>query len=65
MSLKGIQFVSDAHGKKTGIFVDLRRYNELWEDIYDMLLAETRKNEPRIPWKDVKRHLKTKHKQHG
>ena len=47
MTLEGIQFVTDATGKRKAVMLDLERYGELWEDIYDILLARERENEPR------------------
>jgi hypothetical protein len=54
MSLKGVQFLSDESGKKRGVLLDLRRHGRIWEDIYDRMVAESRKSEPRIAWEDVK-----------
>jgi hypothetical protein len=58
MDLKGVQFVSDAGGQRTGVLIDLRRHRALWEDVYDVLLAESRKKEPRLGCDDVKRRLR-------
>jgi len=29
--MKGIQFVTDDQGQKTAVFIDLKKYGELWE----------------------------------
>ncbi|MFH1738562.1 MAG: hypothetical protein ABIH23_06105 [bacterium] len=55
--MKGIQFVIDDRGEKTGVLIDLREYGELWEDIYDSLIAHARKNEPRESLEVVKEEL--------
>ncbi len=60
MTLKGVQFVSDQDGKKTAVLIDLRRCGPVWEDFYDVLMAEARKDELRIPWGDVKKHLRAR-----
>lgn len=65
MSMKGVQFVTDAQGKKTGVLIDLNRHRYLWEDIYDIIVAEARKNEPRIPWEEVKGRLKDRRSRRG
>ena len=65
MAVKGVQFVSDAEGKKTGVLLDLRRHRRLWEDIYDTLLAEARKDEPRSDWEQVKKRIHFKRSQRG
>jgi hypothetical protein len=46
-SLHGIEFVVDEQGNKTAVVLDLKEHGELWEDIYDSLLARSRKAEPR------------------
>lgn len=55
--LEGIQFVTDTTGKQTAVLLDLTIYGELWEDIYDVLLARERENEPRESLEDVKQML--------
>ena len=57
MTLEGVQFVTDASGKRTAVMLDLDRYGELWEDIYDILLARERENEPRESLEDVEKLL--------
>ena len=58
--MKGVQFLADERGTTTGVLLDLRRHRRLWEDIYDTWIAEQRKGEARVAWKDVKRRLKRK-----
>ncbi len=55
--LEGIQFVTNAAGKRTAVLIDLERYRELWEDIYDILLTRERENEPRETLAEVKEML--------
>ena len=52
--MKGIQFVIDDAGKKKAVILDLEEWGELWEDIYDTLLHQARKEEPTVAWEDVK-----------
>lgn len=63
--MRGVQFLSDEGGKKTAVLIDLRRHRQIWEDIYDAMVAESRKHEPRVPWEDVKRRLRVKRKRRG
>ena len=65
MTLKGVQFVSDMEGKKTAVLIDLRRCGLIWEDFYDVLMAEARKDEPRVPWEDVKKRLRARRARRG
>jgi hypothetical protein len=56
--VKGVQFLVDDRGKKTGVVIDLREYRELWEDFYDAALARARRKEPRESLSAVKRRLR-------
>lgn len=55
--LRGIDFVLDSAGRKKAVLIDLRRHSEVWEDLYDSLVAEQRRGEPRESIADVKRRL--------
>jgi len=52
--MRGIQFVIDDTGKKTAVVLDLEEWGELWEDIYDILVSESRRGEPTVPWEELK-----------
>jgi len=56
--VKGVQFVVDEKGQKTGVVIDLREYKELWEDFYDTALVRARHREPRESLATVKRRLR-------
>jgi hypothetical protein len=55
--MKGVQFVVDGSGRKTGVVIDLRKNPELWEDLFDCALVRRRKGEPRETFDAVKRRL--------
>jgi hypothetical protein len=55
--MDGIHFVIDEQGKKTAVQIDLKKHGELWEDIYDSLIAQSRTNEPRESLEDVRKKL--------
>jgi hypothetical protein len=55
--LEGIQFVTNARGKKTAVLIDLERYGKLWEDFYDVLIAYQRADEPRESLQSVREAL--------
>jgi hypothetical protein len=65
LSLKGIQFLFDAEGKETAVLINLRHNRQVWEDIYDVIVADSRKDEPRVAWEDVKRRLKARRASRG
>lgn len=52
--MKGIEFVVDDSGKKKAVLIDLKQWGELWEDFYDVLVSESRKNEPTVSWSKLK-----------
>ena len=56
--MEGISYIVNDKDKKIAAIVDLEMYGELWEDIEDILLAESRKNEETVPWEQVKEELK-------
>lgn len=55
--MEGIQFVTNHKGKKVAVLIDLDVHGELWEDIYDQLLAEERKSDKRLPYETVRKRL--------
>jgi hypothetical protein len=52
--LKGVQFIVDDAGKKTAVVLSLEEWGELWEDIYDILVSESRQGEPTVSWEELK-----------
>ncbi len=46
MAVRGVQFVTDTEGRKVDVLLDLGEWGELWEDIYDNMLAAERAAEP-------------------
>jgi PHD/YefM family antitoxin component YafN of YafNO toxin-antitoxin module len=56
--MEGIQFVTDDKGRKTAVLIDLKKYGELWEDIYDSLTAKRRAGEPRESIEEVRESLR-------
>lgn len=57
--MKGIQFVTDSDGKAVAVQIDLEQWGELWEDMYDRMLIDQRRNEATVPWDDVRKELQT------
>jgi len=56
--MRGIQFVIDDTGKRTAVIINLEEWGELWEDIYDILVSESRRGEPTVPWEELKAEIK-------
>jgi hypothetical protein len=52
--MTGIQYVTDEKGRRVAVQIDLKKHQELWEDIEDVLVSQSRRHEKRIPLGKVK-----------
>ena len=52
--MTGIQFVTDAKGRKLAVQIDLKRYGAVLEDFWDGLISESRRKEKGIPLEKIK-----------
>ena len=52
------QFVVDTKGKKTGVILSLKRYEQLMEDLHDLAIVAERRHEEPISLEEMKRRLK-------
>lgn len=59
--MKGIQYISDENNQRKAVIIDLKtliqKPNQV-EDALDALVAESRKEEPRLDWEKVKKVLR-------
>jgi hypothetical protein len=55
--MTGIQFVTDAKGRKVAVQIDLNKHKALWEDLQDVLVSQSRQREKGIPLAKVKADL--------
>ena len=55
--MEGIQFVTNDKGERVAVQIDLRKYGDLWEDVYDSLTARKRAKETRESLDAVKQRL--------
>ncbi|WKN40788.1 hypothetical protein [Tunicatimonas pelagia] len=60
--MKGIRYLVDERQEKVAVQIDLKKYGELWEDFYDIIVAESRKEEETVDWESVKKELKAEGK---
>jgi hypothetical protein len=61
--MKGIHYITDESNQKKAVVIELstlQRNPQQVEDLLDVLLAESRKNEPKLDWEEVKQKLQTK-----
>lgn len=62
---RNVQYVTDANGERTAVILPLQEYEELLEDLHVIRVAEETKDEPRIPWDQVKAELVSEGKLNG
>jgi hypothetical protein len=62
---RNVQYVTDANGERTAVILPLEEYEELLEDLHVIRVAEETKDEPRIPWEQVKAELVSEGKLDG
>ncbi len=55
--IEGVDFVVDVAGERKAVLIDLQRHRDLWEDFYDTLLVQERRQEPRETLEEVKKKL--------
>ena len=55
--MRGVQFLVDSDGEKTGVLIDLKKNAQLWEDFYDVAVAKARAKEPRESLESVRLQL--------
>ena len=54
---RNVQYVTDANGERTAVILPLEEYEELLEDLHVTRVAEETRDEPTIPWAEVKAEL--------
>lgn len=52
--MTGIQFITNEDGHKTAAVIDLATHRELWEDIEDVLVSRSRRQERGVPLARIK-----------
>jgi hypothetical protein len=53
--MSGIPFVTDAKGRKVAVLINLKKHGAIWEDFWDGLVSESRRNEKEIPYEHYRR----------
>jgi hypothetical protein len=53
--MKGGSYLVDDAGNKTAVILDLRKHRRVWEDIYDRMLIQSHRREPRELIEQVRR----------
>ena len=58
MAVRGVQFVTDSDGQRIAVLLDLKEWGELWEDIYDNMIADERAGESSMPLEEFEAELR-------
>ena len=58
MAVRGVQFVTDSDGQRIAVLLDLKEWGELWEDIYDNMIADERIGESSMPLEEFETELR-------
>ena len=57
-AIRGVQFLVDDDGERTGVLIDLKKNAQLWEDFYDVAVSKLRAHENRESLETVRRRLR-------
>ncbi len=60
--LPGITYTADRKNNRIVVVMDMERYGVLWQDMYDGIFAEMRKDEPVLTLDQLKEQLKAEGK---
>lgn len=55
--MRGVDYIVDDTGKRKAVMIDLRDWGKLWEDFQDVIVSESRKGEPTVPFDTLKADL--------
>ena len=54
------EYIVDKNGQKKSVILDIGEYEELLEDIESLALIADTKEEPKIPFEEIKKRLKAR-----
>jgi hypothetical protein len=63
--MKGVSYVLDDNDRKKAVIIDLKtieKFDNQLEDLFDIIIAESRKGEKTIPFEEVVRDMKKRGK---
>ena len=56
--MKGVTYFYDEKGEPKAVLIDLKKNPDVWEDFYDFMTLEERRNEPTCSLEEVEKRLK-------
>jgi len=57
-TVRGVEYVIGEGGEKKAVMIDLATWGKLWEDFQDVIVAESRKDEPTVAWDSLKAEMR-------
>ncbi len=63
--MKGVSYITDNKNRKTAVVIDLKtleKFDDQIEELFDVIIAESRKDEPTVSWEQVKKNLQKRGK---
>jgi hypothetical protein len=63
--MKGVSYITDDKNRKKAVVIEMKtliEHEEEIEDLFDVIIAESRAEEPTVVWEEVKAQLKKKGK---
>lgn len=57
MEVGKVQYIVDEKGDRTAVVLPIHEYEELLEDLHDLAVIAERREEPTIPFDELKRKL--------
>ena len=60
-NMKGVSYITDEKNHKKAVVIDLKtleKYDDHIEDLFDIIITESRSDDENIPWAEVKKQLK-------
>ena len=58
--MKGVRYITDEKDRRKAVVIDIatiEKYPDKVENLIDVIVAESRKEEPKRDWKDVKKEI--------
>jgi hypothetical protein len=59
--MKGVNYITDSKNRKKSVIIDLKlleEYNEHIEDLFDIIVAESREDDEDVPFEEAVKELK-------
>jgi len=59
--MKGVSYITDEKSRKKAVVIEMKtleKFDEQIEDLFDAIIAESRRDEPTVSWEALKKRLK-------